>query len=161
MNADQTPTEVSLLREYVNSGSIMQIATTSKSGEPWMAHCWFAADDDLNLIFMSRQSRKHSRHIIENDRVSGGILAIPLEGLGQTVRGVTLSGTCEMVRESGITRAYEAYRSRWPQIEQMATAEKLIESGAENRLWRISPSTFVLFDELHFPDDPRRELTSW
>lgn len=161
MDADTIPTEASLLRDYVASGLIMQIGTSSKTGDPGMAHCWYAPDDDLNLIFMSRQSRKHSRHILENDRVSGGILAITLEGLGQTVRGVTLSGTCEMVREGGIARAYETYRSRWPQVQQMVTPEQLVESAADNRLWKITPVSFVLFDEEHFPGDPRRELTSW
>lgn len=153
--------ERALLHEYVRSGSVVQIATCSVTGEPWMAHCWYASDERLNLIFMSRASRKHSEHIMKNPRVSAGILAVPLEGLGQKVRGVILEGNAELVSERDVEAAYKIYKARWPQVAGMVTPEALRDPAGENRLWKVLPRTYVLFDEQNFPSNPRRELRSW
>lgn len=153
--------EVALLRDYVRQGSVMQIATTSADGRPWMAHCWYAAADDLSLVFMSRIGRRHSQDILVNARVSCGILAISLEGLGQTVRGVVLEGTASVVDMADLEAAYGVYSSRWPQVLRMVPMEVLADASGENRLWRIDPTAYVLFDEENFPAQPRRELSTW
>lgn len=155
------PDAAELLRAYVRQGSVVQVATSATNGDPWMAHCWYAATDALSLIFMSRIGRRHSKDILSNPRVSCGILAIPLEGLGQKVRGVVLEGSAHMVEAAELPAAYETYRARWPQVEQMAPLDALADPDGENRLWRIEPQTYVLFDEENFPGDPRREMTTW
>ena len=93
------PDERPLLRNYVSDGKLMQLATISASGAPWLTHCWYAADSELNLIFMSKADRRHSTDIRGNERVAGGIIAITLDGLGQKVRGVSFEGTAEQVDE--------------------------------------------------------------
>lgn len=153
--------EPQLLREYVKQGMLMQICTVSRDGAPWLAHCWYAADRDLNLIFMSKNGRRHSKEILENGRVAGGIIAIQLEGLGQKVRGVTYEGVAKAVESNDLDTAYSTYSGRWPQVEDMVSIEKIRAGESDNRLWRIEPSVFVLFDEINFPEDPRRELRGW
>jgi uncharacterized protein YhbP (UPF0306 family) len=150
-----------LLAGYVRKGKLMQVATSTTDGLPWLAHCWYASDASLRLIFLSRADRRHSQHIEENAHVAGGIIAIPLEGLGQKIRGVTFEGTAAMVGDDALDDAYATYCRRWPQVENMISVGDLRTGSTGNRLWCISPTNYVLFDEVNFPTDPRRELTSW
>lgn len=153
--------ESQLLHEYVHRGSAMQVATYSGTGM-WMAHCWYAATEPgLDLIFMSRVSRRHSQDILASPQVSAGILAIDLEGLGQKVSGVVLEGTAGILDGSELEAAYEVYAERWPQVRDMVVAEALGAADRTNALWKITPRTYVLFDEANFPDEPRRELDRW
>jgi uncharacterized protein YhbP (UPF0306 family) len=162
MTADGTAAhERRLLHEYVRKGKLMQLATTSPLGAPWLAHCWYAADERLNLLFMSRARRRHSLEITANPRVAGGIIATDLDGLGQKVRGVIFEGTAEEVGDGELEQAFRTYRDRWPQVEGMASVEMLRAQGEENRLWQVMPTSFVLFDEVNFPTEPRREIGNW
>jgi len=153
--------EAALLREYVQGGQLMQIATLASDGGPRVSHCWYAADRELNLVFLSRVGRHHSREILTDKRVAGGIIATPLEGLGQKVRGATFQGTAHQIVPNDLTDAYETYCLRWPQAREMVSLEALTTEATENRLWTVIPTTYVLFDEISFPDEPRRELVAW
>jgi uncharacterized protein YhbP (UPF0306 family) len=155
------PHERALLRSYVSDGKLMQLATISASGAPWLAHCWYATDSDLNLIFMSKADRRHSTNIRDDERVAGGIIAMTLDGLGQKVRGVSFEGTAEQVDEGRLSPAYETYSARWPQVGAMVSVDEISRQATDNRLWRVVPSMYVLFDEVNFPDSPRRELLRW
>jgi uncharacterized protein YhbP (UPF0306 family) len=150
-----------LLRQYVEQGKLMQVATTSDHGSPWLAHCWYAADSNLSLVFMSRTARRHSLEIRNDPRVAGGIVSMDLQGLGQKVRGVIFEGAAEELVDGRADEAYDTYRSRWPQVETLAPLEALRGTDAANRLWRITPSSFILFDEVNFPSEPRRTITEW
>jgi uncharacterized protein YhbP (UPF0306 family) len=153
--------EAELLREYVQAGRLMQLATVSTEGLPWLAHCWYAADSDLKLIFLSRQDRRHSYDIINNGKVAGGIIGIQLEGLGQKVRGVIFEGMAAMVPKDELGSAYAVYSRRWPKVKEMVTLDAIANDQTSNRLWCVRPAGFVLFDEVSFPEEPRRELSEW
>jgi uncharacterized protein YhbP (UPF0306 family) len=153
--------QVSLLHEYLREGKLMQIATTDGADSVWLAHCWYAVDDQLRLIFLSREDRVHSQHILRGSGVAGGIIAIDLEGLGQKIRGVTFAGKAELASDDVLDEAYETYSARWPQVQQMVTPNEIRARRTPNRIWRVRPTTYVLFDEVNFPDEPRQEIATW
>lgn len=150
-----------VLRAHLTEGKLMQLATVSPQGIPWLCHVWYAVDEDLDLIFTSKATRRHSGEIRASGRVAGGIVGIPLEGLGQKVQGVTFEGEATETSGQSLRRAYSTYATRWPQFAHMVALADIEAEVGESRLYRIRPSTYVVFDELAFPGEPRQELKSW
>src|SRR5690348_13996395 len=105
-----------------------------------MCSVWYAPSDDCRrLYFTSRDTRVHSGNIRKNGKVAGSIVAIDLEGLGQKVQGVFLSGTAtECDAQSGPVW-YEAYRRRWPQVITMFSAADIASARTPMRMYEISP----------------------
>jgi uncharacterized protein YhbP (UPF0306 family) len=153
--------ETALLREYLSDGKLMQVATVGRGGEPWLASVWYAADDQLRLVFASNLARVHSEDIRANPMVSGAVVAMSLEGLGQRVRGVTFSGRANQCSGPDVEEAFHTYATRWPRAAELFPVQSLIEETTPMRLYRIEPSRYVLFDEVNFPDQPRREISTW
>src|SRR6266699_5956398 len=104
----------SVLEEYDASGKLMQVATLSENGKPAVCHvlyhCGFRPD---RLFFISRRDRDHSANIRRDERVAGGIVAIPLSGLGQIVRGVTFKGQARELNADA-SAELEGFLGRWP-----------------------------------------------
>lgn len=143
------------LEEYVRSGKLMQVATISDTGRPAVCHVWYSAHFRPDrLYFISRHDRDHSANIRANQQVAGGIVAIPLSGLGQTVRGVTFKGHA---RELGIDAGteLEGFLQRWPNARSLISIERITENDTPSRLYEIDIDQWVLFDEQTFPDSPR------
>lgn len=158
MVANETaPDARALLREYVYGGSILQGATSA----PWSWNCWYAADADLNLFFLSKTIRRHSVDIMRDSRVSGVIIrTIPTKGPGEKVRAVHFEGDAGQVAAADLERAYEVYAGRWASAEAVPSIDVLRQSDGIDRLWRIVPRRFVLWDEVNFKE-PRQEILTW
>lgn len=151
----------SLLREHLNNGKLMQLTTVSSIGEPWLCHVWYAVEKNLDLVFTSRATRRHSREIRENGRVAGGIVPFVPDGLGAKVQGVTFEGLAVETAGDDTGAAYQIYVARWPHFEWMVSVDEILSTSGESRLYRVKPSKYVIFDEISFPDDPRQELVRW
>ena len=82
------PTPREFLKEYVESGKLMQLATLRSDGSPELCNVWYDPHFGPDLLrFISRHDRNHSVNICTDGRVAGSIIAIQLEALGQKVRG--------------------------------------------------------------------------
>lgn len=143
---------------YLAEGRVLHLATVS-NGIPWMCHVWYAIGPHKNsVVFTSNTARRHSNEIRACPNVAGGVVAIPLDGLGQRVQGLSFEGQALETTGDGILAAYEAYALRWPRIRDMFSARE-IESGASAmRIYVIRMSRIVLFDEVNYPAQPRQEL---
>jgi uncharacterized protein YhbP (UPF0306 family) len=147
-----------LVSDYLNDGRLVHIASVS-SGKPWVTHVWYAVGPgQYSVVFTSNKSRRHSREIRFNPDVSGGVVAIDLEGLGQKVRGLSFEGKAHEATGDEIGLAYEAYATRWPQVREMFSAKEIETAASNMRMFIVRPSRIVLFDEVNFPTDPRQEL---
>lgn len=154
-----TASERHLLEEYVTHGKLMQVATLDAHNIPALCHVWYQpAFRPDRLYFISRWDRDHSINIRRDGRVAGGIVAIPLDGLGQKVRGVTFKGAAIELPEADIDVELEGFLARWPAARSILTAETLARGQTPSRLYRITVSEWVLFDEEHFVGQPRRTL---
>jgi len=139
------------LELYVSTGKLMQVATVSAAGEPALCHVWYrAAFRPDELYFMSRPDRAHSANVRDNQRAAGGIVTTSLTGLGQTVCGVTFKGHATQL-EGDATEEIAAFTRRWPEAGTALTSRS-------SRLYRITVSEWVLFDEDRHPGSPRRVI---
>lgn len=143
--------------EYLGQGKLLHLATLMDD-RPWLCHVWYACGPGNSLVFTSNKARRHSREISANASVAGGVISIPLEGLGQAVRGLSFEGRACEASGDGIHTAYEVYASRWPMVRDMFSARD-IETGASNmRMYLISMTRIVMFDEVNYRENPRQEL---
>jgi len=81
-----------IIREYLPQVVHMSLGT-SKDNKPWVCEVHFAYDDDLNVYFRSKASRRHSQEIAANPNVAGNI--VKQHALGEMPAGVYFEGTAE------------------------------------------------------------------
>jgi uncharacterized protein YhbP (UPF0306 family) len=148
-----------LIKEYAAGGLLMQV-TTCNSGQPWIAHVWYAFDEHMHFYFISNRARRHSKEIRVSSKVACGIVHPHLEGLGQKVRGLTFEGLAQEIGGAGtdLDEAYWCYSAKWPNTSSYIRKDDIIRDLTPVRFYRIQPTLFVLFDEVNFPDNPRQEL---
>ncbi|CAI7976943.1 MULTISPECIES: pyridoxamine 5'-phosphate oxidase family protein [Parafrankia] len=152
-------TDLSVTRNYVRDGKVMQIATLAGGGEPAVCNLWYASSFEPDrLFFISRPDRTHCRNIRADRRVAGAIVTIELDGLGQEVQGVSFAGTAEEVPVAEADALLPIYHGRWPQGSELANVEMMLADGNAHRLYEIRVDRWILFDEINHPDDPRRVI---
>ncbi|MEV7011701.1 pyridoxamine 5'-phosphate oxidase family protein [Streptosporangium sp. NPDC051022] len=148
-----------LLQKYVTGGSLMQLATLTGDGAPQACSVWYDPHFTPDVLrWISRHDRAHSHAITKDPRVAGAIIAIPLDGLGQTVRGVSFTGQARQLPGEGIDEQIAQFVERWPAAAGALDAEKLVAGKTPTRLYEVAIEEWVLFDEKNFPGDPRQVI---
>ena len=143
----------SIIREYIKDIVHMSIATCADN-KPWISEVHYSYDDDLNLYFISRPSRRHSLEVATNSQVAGNI--IKQHKTGEEVRGVYFEGTIEMldeVKEDNV--AFQTYNKRLG-LDPSILNEQAEENG--HRWYKITVNKFYLFDELEMEPAGKYEL---
>ncbi|HET9947136.1 MAG TPA: pyridoxamine 5'-phosphate oxidase family protein [Patescibacteria group bacterium] len=142
-----------LISDYLTTAKIMQIAT-AKENQPWACTVYFAADNNLNIFWLSTPQRRHSEEIESNEKVAGAIVVD--HAPGDKVHGIQFEGTAKrLTNQEEIDHAVDTY------AKKMGTDAKRVEelkSGKDSHaVYMITPKKIVLFDVIHFPDNPRQE----
>jgi uncharacterized protein YhbP (UPF0306 family) len=146
-----------LIEDYLNEAKLMQIATV-KNGKPWVASVWYAHDKNWNLYFISRKNRRHSIELKNDPNVAGAIVKPHLVGSGEKVRGLQFEGTARACNGTELKIARDLYLKKYPTAEKISlTLLKLASFIAT--FYVVHPKTFVLFDEINFPKNPRQEFS--
>ena len=145
----------SIIRDYIKNVVHMSIATCLDN-QPWISEVHYSYDDDLNLYFISRPSRRHSVEIAANSQIAGNI--IKQHVAGEEVRGVYFEGAIEILDGVAETdMAFQTYNERFG-IDSSRLDEQAEENG--HRWYKITVNKFYLFDELEMEPAGKYEL-SW
>lgn len=136
---------------YLDEVPLMQLATVSAE-QPWVASVFFAADNMHELFWISSPNARHSQELQRNDRVAATV-ALPAP-YGPTWQGVQIEGTASEVKPEEIEALFQAYAERFNAHYRLPG---LLKNQDENRLYRLKPSLFVLYDNRSFPSEPRQE----
>lgn len=143
-----------LIVEYLEKARLMQIATSNNT-KPWICSVYFASDEFLNLYWISRPGTRHSLEIKENEKVAGTIV-LP-HTPGDDVRGIQFEGIAKELEKEEAKLGIRYYARRYKMPEKRV---KTILDNTEGHIcYKISPSVFILFDEVNFPKNPRQEYT--
>ena len=141
-----------LIREYVKTGRMMQIATAN-GDQPWSCTVYYASDKDLNLYWISQPNTRHSKEIHENPKVAA---SIPIKFDDLTVVGVQLEGEASLMEDSDeIKEKVKLYSDKFNHGDEWL--KDFIASNNPHKLYKIKPTLFVIFDRVNFPDDSRKE----
>src|SRR6266498_1568022 len=148
-----------LLEEYVLSGKLMQLATLNADGSPTICNVWYDAHFSPDVLrFISQHDRYHSDNIRRRPRVAGSIVAIPIEQLGQIVRGVTFRGMARELPSIGVTDEASAFIRRWPAAKAAVEPGRLARGETSTRIYEVAVAEWVLFDEANSRERPRQTV---
>lgn len=140
-----------LIKKYLSDKHMMQLATVA-DGQPWCCTVYFIHDDQNNLYWASLPTRRHSQEIAANPQVA---VAIPVRHVkGEPVVGIQVSGRAEILEPSP---ALESLANQYAQKfgRDQTWVNDFVGGKTEHRLYKLTPSEIVLFDEANFPDQPR------
>jgi uncharacterized protein YhbP (UPF0306 family) len=141
-----------LIITYLDETRMMQVATCANN-QPWCCTVYFSVDNLHNLYWISKPDRRHSEELRRNPKVAGVI--VQPHTPGDKVRGLQFQGLAHQISDPGEIRTLaESYVERFA---QHALAEDMISGANPQCLYQIKPETFVLFDELNFPEASRQE----
>ena len=121
MNNDQVD---KIIREYLSNIVHMSLGTCVDN-TPWVCEVHFVYDDELNLYWRSKASRRHSQEIAQNPRVAGNI--VRQHDLEEAPVGVYFEGRA--VQLSGVQvgdSVYQLFADRFavgPEIIDDANSE--------------------------------------
>ncbi len=146
-----------LFEDYLAASKLLQLATTHTS-QPWVCSVWYAFERQEGLVvFLSQNTRRHVLELLENPLVACSVVDMPLEGLGQKVRGLSFEGAVAPATRENISDWYRWYEARWPQVRDLTPLESMHPSAPGPWLYGIRLQGGVLFDEVNFSSSPRQE----
>lgn len=141
----------------IRDATLMQVATVNR-GKPMVVNVWFSFDEKMDLYFISRYNRIHSRDIADDPNVAGSIVSAKGAVPGRAVMGVTFQGRAREVPKAELRKSYAYYQKRYPVISENHRVEEMMDRTTAMRVYRIVPTKFILFDEVNFAEQPRQEL---
>lgn len=142
-----------LLKNYVEQGTVMQLATVAND-KPWICTVYYVADEGMNIYWLSFPSRRHSREIAENAHVA---ITIPVK-FDTPVIGVQAEGSASVVNDlDTILTVMKQYTQKYDVGHDFY--DNFMNGTNQHHLYKFIPKTFVLFDEVNFPEQGRLEIT--
>lgn len=146
---------VEVIKDYLDRQHMMQLATVA-DGQPWCCTVYYVTDDKYNLYWASLPTRRHSQEIANHPQVA---VAIPVKFVkGKPVAGLQITGTAEQLLPSPEIRTMAGrYAAKFNR--DAAWVEDFAAGNTEHRLYKLTPRSYVIFDESNFPETPRQEFT--
>lgn len=140
------------IRKNLSESKMMQIATVG-SAQPWICTVYFVEDEQLNLYWLSLPSRRHSAEIEANPRVA---IAVPVK-VDQPVIGIQAEGTAKVINDLTVVQdIMKLYVERYNAGKDFY--DNFLAGNNQHRLYKFTPSQYVLFDEVNFKGNPRQEF---
>lgn len=133
---------------------MMQLAT-SADNQPWCCTVIYVHDEKFNLYWASLPARRHSQEIKVNNKVA---VAIPVKfDKGESVIGIQIEGIAEELPASEDIRVIgESYAAKFKRDSQWI--EDIVSGKTEHRLYKLTPKSIYLFDEVNFPGGQRQKV---
>lgn len=141
-----------LVRKYLAKAKMMQIASSSGS-QPWICTVYYAEDENLNLFWLSLPSRRHSQEIEKNFKIA---VAVPVKFDKNPIVGIQAEGGAEVVRNKAeVAKVMKKYTQKYNRGKDFYN--NFVAGKNQHALYKFTPKTYVLFDEVNFPDQSRQE----
>lgn len=128
-------------------GSHYQLVIGTYDNEPWCATLYYAADDDLNIYFLTSPSTIHASHIANNPRVSVSIADSPQEPNSKK-KGLQMFGLCELLTDdSDIETAIKFWTKKLNVENPNYSLEGIKNDMISGRMYKIKPKKIKFFNE--------------
>ncbi len=129
------------IKQFLAEHTTLTLATVAEDGHPQAAPLFYAAMDDLSLIFISERKVRHSQNITREQRV-----AITRGADGQQwseIRGVQLEGTCVVLAGQAARSARLVYLNKYPFIQKNKFLKLMLNTVT---FYKIIPTWIRLID---------------
>ncbi len=139
------------IQEYLGEGRVMQVATVNH-GKPWICSVYYVTDDQQNLYWLSLPSRRHSSDIAADNTIA---IAVAVKS-DKPVIGIQAEGKAVVVNDPAqIQKIMKQYTERYNAGKDFY--DNFIAGNNQHLLYKFTPQTYVLFDEVNYPQDARQE----
>jgi ribonuclease HI len=151
---EQAPkTAEGYMDEFLALGQVMQLAT-SKDNSPWISTVYFVVDEQRNIYWLSLPERRHSKEVIDNPRAAVAI-AVKQD---LPVIGIQAGGTVSVVEDEVIVkRMVSVYVNKYDGVGK-DFYERFVAGKNKHQLYKLTPESLVLFDEVHFKEKPAQKI---
>ena len=140
-----------LIQKLLAEGSVLQLATAS-GDQPWICTVYYVVDEDLNIYWLSYTSRRHSRELVKQPNAAISV-AIKLD---KPVIGIQAEGSVEVVTDhTQVQNIMKRYVAKYDAGKDYY--DNFIAGKNQHQIYKFIPRQYVLFDELHFPENGRQE----
>jgi uncharacterized protein YhbP (UPF0306 family) len=116
-NAPPTPADDPAVLEILET-STLALATAGASGRPFATPVFFAADQDLGLVFFSDKDTLHVRQALEQPLTGATVYPVADDWL--EIRGLQVAGAIERLQPGPAWEAaWAAYVRKFPFVEAL------------------------------------------
>lgn len=129
---------MSRVRRLLAEVSVMSLATVDESGLPHGANVYFAADETLELFFISSPDSAHSVHAQQRPDVAATIY--PEVADYTQIRGLQLRGTVRAVADDQWETGWAVYLEKFPFVAQLA------DLARSQRMYCLTPAWLRYID---------------
>ncbi len=120
-------------KQITKENRFITLATSSKTGVPWISPVFYSFDDDYNLYWVSNKNSRHSQLIRENPCVAI-VIYNSTKGEGEGDAVYIEASVVELSEEAEIEKAIQVY-------DQRASKEELRIKNPSNvlgsKVWRV------------------------
>lgn len=142
-----------LIDTYLSETNQLQLATCAEN-KPWIATVYFAHDEKLNLYWLSRRGRRHSKELYVNAPVAAAV--VKQHTVGDKVRGIQCEGTSHEATDDYFEIAHQLFSKKFGTKDEVKL--KASEKGENvTTYFMLIPRRFVLTDALNFPTQAQQE----
>jgi uncharacterized protein len=136
------------IRAFLAQHTTLTLATVGEDGTPAAAAVFYAADEALNLYFLSEERTEHGQNLIRQGTVAGTIQADGQDW--RTIRGLQLRGKARIVNPDERVRAVTTYGRRFAFVAGLLAGQSgpgvLTGPLAKARFWILQPAWLRLTD---------------
>ena len=134
---------------FLAEHTTLTLATVdARRGLPAAAAVFYAADDALNLYFLTEEKTEHGQNLLRQPHVAGAIQADGQDW--RTIRGLQLRGRAQIVTGGELPRAVTTYGRRFVFVAGLLAGQSgpAVLSGplARARFWVLRPTWLRLTD---------------
>ena len=135
-----------LTKQTLEHGYLMSLATTDDDGV-WVADVIYVYDDDLNLYWMSKTTRRHSQAIEQNSQVAATITVT--SGPQEMDEGLQISGHAQQMTEPP-SSLLKSWMTKKRKQDQYDAAQIVLD---EHVWYQLVPDRIELIHQEHFDYD--------
>lgn len=133
------------LTAYLAEAKMMQLATATLEGAPWVCNVWFVADKNLNLYWISATTRRHSLELQANPQVAASVCLV--RDPSESNRGaLQIEGTAaQVVSPLEVAKALKLYVAKGI-FTGVQVKKSMADINAPHRFYKLTPTKIILFD---------------
>ncbi len=136
------------IRAFLDAHTTLTLATHTSEAGPAAAAVFYAADDRLNLYFLSEERTEHGQNLLANGQVAGTIQADGQDW--RAIKGLQLRGTARIVTVAEFPHAAALYGRRFAFVGALLAGQAgpiaLAGPLAKARFWVLKPTWLRLID---------------
>ena len=135
-------------REILAANRYMVLSTADADGRPWVSPVWFASEDGVVFLWISKPHARHSRNIAARSEIAivvfdssvapGGAKALYVDALAERLDGAERDAAIALYSRASVaqglndfTPADVAEGARWRMYRATATARSVLGPGDE------------------------------